>query len=80
MRAVHRSKKSIGADRDVAIRYGKNLSGLEVNEDESDVRTRVLAYGKNDIFTAVDSPHLNDYVYPKLQHVPPPLPVPLCRH
>lgn len=59
-------KESIGADRDVAIRYGKNLSGLEVNEDESDVRTRVLAYGKNDIFTAVDSPHLNDYVYPKI--------------
>lgn len=59
-------KESIGADRDVVIRYGKNLSGLEVNEDESDVRTRVLAYGKNDIFTAVDSPHLNDYVYPKI--------------
>ena len=59
-------KENIGADRDVVIRYGKNLVGLEVNEDESDVRTRVLAYGKNDIFTAVDSPHLNDYVYPKI--------------
>lgn len=59
-------KESIGADRDVVIRYGKNLVGLEVNEDESDVRTRVLAYGKNGIFIAVDSPHLNDYVYPKI--------------
>ncbi len=59
-------KESIGADRDVVIRYGKNLSGLEVNEDESDVRTRVLAYGKNGIFIAVDSPYLAEYVYPKI--------------
>ncbi len=48
------------------IRYGKNLVGLEVNEDESDVRTRVLAYGKNGIFIAVDSPYLAEYVYPKI--------------
>lgn len=59
-------KESIGADRDVVIRYGKNLVGLEVNENESDVRTRVLAYGKNGIFIAVDSPYLNDYIYPKI--------------
>lgn len=59
-------KESIGADRDVVIRYGKNLSGLEVNEDESDVRTRVLAYGKNGIFIAVDSPYLAEYAYPKI--------------
>lgn len=59
-------KQAIGEDRDVVIRYGKNLVGLEVNEDEGDVRTRVLAYGKNDIFIAVDSPHLNDYIYPKI--------------
>ena len=59
-------KESIGADRDVVIRYGKNLVGLEVNEDESEVRTRVLAYGKNNIFLAVDSPHINDYLYPKI--------------
>lgn len=59
-------KENIGADRDVVIRYGKNLVGLEVNEDESDVRTRVLAYGKNGIFIAVDSPYLAEYVYPKI--------------
>ena len=59
-------KQAIGEDRDVVIRYGKNLVGLEVNEDEGDVRTRVLAYGKNDIFITVDSPHLNDYIYPKI--------------
>ena len=59
-------KENIGTDRDVVIRYGKNLVGLEVNEDESDVRTRVLAYGKNGIFIAVDSPYLAEYVYPKI--------------
>lgn len=59
-------KQAIGADRDVVIRYGKNLVGLEVNEDESEVRTRVLAYGKDGIFLAVDSPHVNDYIYPKI--------------
>lgn len=59
-------KQAIGEDRDVVIRYGKNLVGLEVNEDESEVRTRVLAYGKEDIFLAVDSPHVNDYIYPKI--------------
>lgn len=59
-------KESIGADRDVVIRYGKNLAGLEVNEDESDVRTRVAAFGKDGISITVDSPFLDEYVYPKI--------------
>lgn len=59
-------KASIGADRDVVIRYGKNLVGLEVDEDESEVRTRVAAFGKGGISITVDSPHINDYIYPKI--------------
>lgn len=56
---------AIGADRDVVIRYGKNLIGLEVTEDESEVRTRILCKGKNGE-DALDSPYLDEYAYPKI--------------
>lgn len=58
-------KTSIGKDRDVAIRYGKNLIGLEVTQDESDIKTRIQCYGKNGSAT-VDSPYLGAYLYPKI--------------
>lgn len=58
-------KAALGQDRDVSIRYGKNLVGLEVTEDESEVKTRIICYGKNGSAT-LDSPHLGDYIYPKI--------------
>lgn len=58
-------KTSIGQDRDVAIRYGKNLIGLEVTQDESDVKTRIQCYGKNGS-AALDSPYIGAYLYPKI--------------
>lgn len=58
-------KAALGQDRDVSIRYGKNLVGLEVTEDESNVKTRIVCYGKNGSVT-LDSPHLGDYIYPKI--------------
>ncbi len=58
-------KAGMGQDRDVAIRYGKNLIGLEVTQDESDVKTRIQCYGKNGSAT-VDSPYLGAYLYPKI--------------
>ena len=58
-------KAALGQDRGVAIRYGKNLVGLEVTEDESEVKTRIVCYGKNGSAT-LDSPHLGDYIYPKI--------------
>lgn len=58
-------KAALGQDRDVAIRYGKNLIGLEVTEDESDVKTRILCYGKNGS-AVVDSPYIGAYLYPKI--------------
>ncbi len=58
-------KAAMGQDRDVAIRYGKNLIGLEVTEDESDVKTRILCYGKNGSAT-VNSPYIGAYLYPKI--------------
>lgn len=58
-------KAALGQDRGVSIRYGKNLVGLEVTEDESNVKTRIVCYGKNGSVT-LDSPHINDYIYPKI--------------
>ena len=58
-------RAALGQDRGVSIRYGKNLVGLEVTEDESNVKTRIVCYGKNGSAT-LDSPHLGDYIYPKI--------------
>ena len=58
-------KAALVQDRGVSIRYGKNLVGLEVTEDESNVKTRIVCYGKNGSVT-LDSPHLGDYIYPKI--------------
>ena len=58
-------KAALGQDRGVSIRYGKNLVGLAVTEDESNVKTRIVCYGKNGSAT-LDSPHLGDYIYPKI--------------
>ena len=58
-------KVALGQDRGVSIRYGKNLVGLAVTEDESNVKTRIVCYGKNGSAT-LDSPHLGDYIYPKI--------------
>ena len=55
-----------GQNRDVAIRYGKNLIGLKVNEDTADVKTRILCYGRYGSFAKVDSPYIGHYVYPKI--------------
>lgn len=60
---------AMGQDRDVAIRYGKNLIGLEVTEDASDVKTRFLCYGPFDSFVSLDSPYIGNYVYPKIHTI-----------
>ncbi len=56
---------AIGQDRDVVIRYGKNLIGLEVTEDESQVKTRIICKGRNGTAT-VNSRYINNYLYPKI--------------
>ena len=62
-------KASIGEDRGVAIRYGKNLVGLEVSEDISEVATRIYAYGKDGVAMSggyLDSPYIDNYANPKI--------------
>lgn len=56
---------TIGTDRGVSVRYGKNLIGLEVTEDESELKTRIMVYGKSGSAT-VNSPYINNYPYPKI--------------
>ena len=69
-----------GADRGVSIRYRKNLLGLTLTEDYSQVKTRIMPTGlyENDaVFTIpdiyggpyIDSPRLSDYPKPKIAHV-----------
>lgn len=61
---------SIGIDRGVSIRYSKNLKGLTVDEDVSEVVTRIFPFGKDGLKgTVVDSPYISNYPYPKTAKV-----------
>ena len=63
-------KAALGKDRGVIISYRKNLTGLEITEDISNVATRVYPFGKDGKKYSkgyIDSEHVNDYPYPKIQ-------------
>lgn len=63
---------SRGNDNLVTIEYRKNLTGFELEEDTTDLETRVGGYVKykddNDVeqelVTWLDSPHINKYAHP----------------
>lgn len=62
--------KNMGEDTGYTISYGKNLLGIEVDEDLTDTFTRVYAYGESNNQTGraiVDSPRIDDYIYPKIK-------------
>jgi len=61
----------LGADNGVRIAYGKNMAGLEFDEDTSGVATRILPTAltaDNQILLLpekyVDSPHISEYPFP----------------
>ncbi|SHE56282.1 phage tail spike protein [Anaerotignum propionicum] len=57
---------SIGSDKGVSIRYSKNLIGLVIEEDISEVATKIFPIGKDGLIgSPVSSSHINDYPYPK---------------
>lgn len=70
-----RMKNHIGEDRNVSIRYRKNLTGLTVKTDMSNVVTRIYPTGRaadGQTLLAlpekyVDSPYLNSYIHPKVK-------------
>ena len=62
--------ESLGSDRGVFIVYRKNLVGLEVTEDISDVATRIYPVGKDGLALDgqyIDSPYIGNYAYPKIR-------------
>ena len=62
--------ESLGSDRGVFIAYRKNLVGLEVTEDISDVATRIYPVGKDGLALEgqyIDSPYIGNYAYPKIR-------------
>lgn len=67
---------SIGENNGVAIRYGKNLIGIEEDLDISEVVTRIMPTGLDDKDNSVilpekyiDSPLINKYPKPKVRHL-----------
>lgn len=62
--------ESLGSDRGVFIAYRKNLVGLEVTEDISDVGTRIYPIGKDGLTLSgqyIDSSYIGNYPYPKIK-------------
>lgn len=67
---------SLGSDRGVEIRYRKNLTGLNVKTDISNVMTRIMPTGikeDNSLLKIdakyIDSPLIGRYAMPKVRHV-----------
>lgn len=64
-------------DRGVTIRRGKNLIGVEVTNDISNIVTRIIPVGKNkkgnDVTLSgtkyVDSTHINEYPFPRVKRI-----------
>lgn len=61
--------RELGANRDAFIRYGKNLVGVEVSEDYSNVVTKLYPIGKDGLTLPskfITSPKINLYNQPKI--------------
>ena len=68
-----------GYDNDVTIEYKKNLTGFELEEDASELITRILPYAiyteeetNNEITVKgdyVDSPLIDNYSHPYIRHI-----------
>lgn len=69
-----------GHDNDVSIEYRKNLTGFELEEDTTDLVTRILPYAKyydqnnknEEVVvkgTFIDSPNINNYVHPYVKYI-----------
>lgn len=62
--------EKMGKDVGYNVSYGKNMLGIEVDEDLTDTFTRAFAYGelnKTSVREIVDSQRINDYRYPKIK-------------
>ena len=67
-----------GRDNDVVIEYRKNLTGLEIEEDTTDLVTRIMPYavytseGNEEVEVRgdfVDSPLINNFAHPYVKYI-----------
>lgn len=66
-----------GNDRGVTIEYKKNLTGFDLEEDTTDLITRIIPYAKynqenEEVIVkapAVDSKYINNYSHPYIRHI-----------
>ena len=68
-----------GDDNGVSIEYAKNLTGLELEEDTTELTTRIIPYAtytdeneveyKVEVPSGVDSPLISNYSHPYIQYV-----------
>jgi len=59
----------IGADRGEKLIYGKNITGINVSIDSSEVYTRIMPVGFDGLLLPenyIDADNINDYPYPKI--------------
>jgi phage minor structural protein len=69
-------KSRLGADKGVAVRYRKNLTGLTLDEDDTELANRIIPTGLDEDDTVImlpevyiDSPRINDTPIPHVRHV-----------
>lgn len=64
--------QSIGQDKGILIAYGKNITGIEEDKDESNVITRIKAIGQDGLTLPekyVDSPNIASFNQPKIKPI-----------
>ena len=58
-----------GSNKGAQIAYGKNMLGLEIKRDMDTVATRIMPVGRDGLLLPekyVDSPLINNYVFPRV--------------
>ena len=66
------SKDQIGKNTNLVIEYAKNLTGITENVDMSDVTTRIIPQGANELLLPeyfIDSPNVGSYYQPLVSHM-----------
>lgn len=58
--------RSVGTEKGVVVRYGKNMSALKISENWSGVKTRIICRRNGAVIYTVDSPYIGEYMYPRI--------------
>ena len=66
------SAEQIGEDNGLTVAYGKNMTGITETIDMSNVATRIIPQGYNELLLPeyyIDSPYINSYYQPLISHM-----------